>query len=160
MMTKPEQEHAWLGQLVGEWAVQSTCESGPGQPPMTWQGQETVRTLGELWIVCEGIAQTPDGGTMASMTTLGFDPGKKKFVGTWVGSPMATMFVYEGTLDASGKVLPLHCEGPNCMEPGSLARYQDIIGIESPDRRTLTSHMQGKDGVWVPFMKAVYTRVT
>ena len=133
---------------------------GGDQPPVVMPGHETVRKLGDLWVICEGSGEMPDGGTMTYVMTLGYDPEKKKYVGTWVGSVMTSMFVYEGEVDASGRVLPLNCEGPNCMEPGTRARYQDTIEIVSLDQRTLSSRMQGKDGAWVSFMKAVYTRVS
>jgi hypothetical protein len=37
-------------------------------------------------------------------------------------------------------------------------RYQDVIELKSDDHRTLTSHMQGEDGTWQPFMTAHYRR--
>jgi hypothetical protein len=132
---------------------------GPDQPAMVMTGRETVRMLGGLWVICEGSGEVPDGSTMTYVMTLGFDTEKKRFVGTWVGSVGSSMFVYEGELDASGK-LPLNCEGPSCMEPGTQARYQDTIEMVGHDRRTLSSRVQKKDGAWVSFMKAVYTRVS
>ena len=43
----------------------------------------------------------PGGGTATTMMTLGDDPQKKRFVGTWVGSMMTYLSVYDGELDAA-----------------------------------------------------------
>jgi hypothetical protein len=100
------------------------------------------------------------GQTMSAIMTLGYDPQQKKYVGTWVGSPMTTMFVYEGVRDAggSGRILPLDTTGPSWTDPTQIARYQDIIEVHGPDRRTLTSRLHLPDGSWKEFMKATYTR--
>jgi hypothetical protein len=72
---------------------------------------------------------------------------------------MTHLWVYDGALDESGKVLTLDTEGPNFTGNGKLVRYQDIIAFESDDRRTLRSRAMGEDGTWGPFfMSARYTR--
>ena len=51
--------------------------------------------------------------------TLGYDPVQKRFVGTFIGSMMTHMWIYNGTLDAAGKVLTLDTEGPGLLRrPG------------------------------------------
>ena len=57
------------------------------------------------------------------LMTLGYDPAKKRFVGTWVGSMMAHLWVYEGSMDAEEKVLTLSAEGPSCMEEGKASAF-------------------------------------
>lgn len=159
METPATKEHAWLRRMVGKWTFKSTCDMGPGQPPMEATGTETVRALGELWIVGESTGQMPGGGEMISQMTLGFDPAKNKFVGTWVGSPMAYMFVYEGDLQGDGIALPLNCKGPSFADPKVMADYQDTIELHGDDRRVLRSQFRNPDGTWTPFMRAEYTRV-
>jgi hypothetical protein len=90
--------------------------------------------------------------------TLGYDPTKKKYVGTFIGSMMTYLWVYEGELDASGKKLVLNAEGPHFVEAGKMAKYRDTIEFLSDDHRTLTSHMLGDDGQWNHFMTAHYRR--
>ena len=131
---------------------------GPDQPPMTSRGRETVRSLGGLWTIGEGTGEAPGGGAHQSIMTLGYDPQTKRFVGTFVASVMTHLWPYNGTLDASGKVLTLDSEGPSVTGDGTMARYQDIIEFQSDDHRTLSSQFLGPDGQWVPFMKAHYRR--
>jgi hypothetical protein len=148
--------------MIGKWDYASTCEMGPGQAPMHSKGTETVRAIGDLWVVGEGRGQMPGGGEMISQVTMGFDPSKGtkgKFVGNWVGSPMAFMFIYEGELDADGITLPLHCKGPSFTDPNVTADYQDTIELHGNDRRVLRSQYKNPDGTWTQFMRAEYTRV-
>jgi hypothetical protein len=102
----------------------------------------------------------PDGGKMTSMMTLGYDPARERFVGTFIASMMTHMWKYEGTLDASGKVLTLDTEGPGMAGDGKMMKYKDIITFIDDDHRTLTSRIQGEDGNWTEFMTAHYRRKT
>jgi len=122
-------------------------------------GTESVRSLGGLWTVGEGRGNTPDDGEATSLMTLGYDPQKKRFVGTFVASGMTHLWHYEGLLDASRKVLTLDTEGPSFAGDGKMVRYQDIIEIKSADHRTLTSRMLGEDGEWREVVTAQYRRV-
>ena len=156
-MPKPQKEHQWLQQLVGEWNVESEANFGPDQPSFKCSGTESVRSLGGFWTVGEGKANMM-GMQVNSVMTLGYDPQKKKYVGTWVDSVQSHMWHYTGTLDESGKVLTLEAEGPNMLAPGEMAKYRDVIEIKSKDEKILRSSMQNADGEWVNFMTATYTR--
>jgi hypothetical protein len=90
--------------------------------------------------------------------TLGYDPQKKAYVGTFVGSMMTNLWVYEGQLDASGTVLTLDTEGPGMGADGKPAKYRDIIEIKSSDQRVMTSEMLGEDGKWRRVVTANYRR--
>lgn len=155
MHAKPQNEHAWLEQLVGEWDVQMEGTMGPDQPPVVHTGTDSVRSL-TVWVMCEGTMS--DDATARTVMTLGFDPAKGKFLGTFIGSMMTNMWVYEGTLDAAGKVLTLDADGPSFADPTKTAKYKDAIEIVSPDHRILTSRFLGDDGTWHQFMTAHYRR--
>src|SRR5688572_31098773 len=45
-----------------------------------------LRSLGGLWTVGEGSGDMPGGGTAKTIMTLGYDPQKKRFVGTFIRS--------------------------------------------------------------------------
>jgi hypothetical protein len=156
MKAEPQKEHRWLERLVGEWTYEHEAVMGPGQPPMKSQGTEAVRSIGGLWVQCEGKWQMPDGGPATMIITLGYDPARERFVGTFIGSMMTNLWVYEGSL--GGDVLTLDAEGPSFTDPNKTARYQDIIEILSDDHRTLSSQVRGDDGQWTRFMTAHYRR--
>lgn len=155
---EPTKQHQWLQQMVGEWTAEMECVMGPDQPAMKSKGAETVRSLGGLWTLGEGSGETPDGGRMTSILTLGYDPQKQKFVGSFVASMMTHMWIYEGTLSADRKTLTMDTSGPSMISEG-MVPYQDIFTIESPDHRTLSSRTPGPNGEWMTFMTAHYRRV-
>ena len=159
MKAEPQKEHAWLHRLVGEWTYEAEALMGPDQPPSKWKGGERVRSLGGLWVVCDGQGEMPCGGTGLMQMTLGYDPQRQRFVGTFIASMMTHLWVYEGSLDAEGRVLALDTEGPS-FAPGAtgMTRYQDLIGFRNDGHRTLTSRLLGDDGKWHPFMTANYRR--
>lgn len=161
MMPKvePQKEHHWLQQLVGEWTYENEASMGPDQPPAKFTGTESVRSLGGVWVLCEGRMPTPDGSPATTLMTLGYDPTKKRFVGSFVGSMMTFMWLYDGELDSAGKVLKLDAEGPSFAVEGKMAKYVDAIEIVSNEHRRLTSSFLGDDGQWHQFMTANYSRV-
>jgi hypothetical protein len=160
MMAKPQKEHRWLDKLVGEWIYETEAQMAPGKPAEKAHGSESVKSIGGLWIVAQGHGEMPGGGAATMIMTLGYNPETGKYVGTWIGSMMTHMWVYDGSLDAAEKVLTLNSDGPDFTVKGKMAKYQDIIEIENDDTRVLRSQVLGEDGKWHQFMTARYTRRT
>ena len=158
MKTEPQKEHRWLHRFVGEWTYEGEATMEPGKAPDRFKGTESVRSLGGLWILAEGRGEMPGAGTETMVLTLGYDPEKKRYLGTWIGSMMSHLWVYDGALDAAEKVLTLDAEGPDMAGTGKMAKYRDVVEFESDDHRVLTSHALGDDGKWHRFMTAHYRR--
>ena len=158
MQAEPHNEHHWLQKLVGEWTYETEAKMGPDQPPEKAMGTESVRSLGGLWILAEGQGEMPGCGAMTTMLTLGYDSQKHRYVGTWIGSMMTHLWVYDGELDTDEKVLTLNAEGPAMTGEGKMAKYKDVTEFKSDDHRVLTSHVLGDDGQWHQFMTANYRR--
>lgn len=157
IQVEPQKEHHWLQQLVGEWTYEIEAMTEADQPQRT-TGTESVRSLGELWIVAEGQGEMPGCGSATTLITLGYDLQKQRYVGTWVGSMMTYLWVYDGELDAEGRVLTLHSDGPAMTGEDKLAKYKDVLEFKSGNHRTLTSHILDDDGQWHQFMTANYWR--
>jgi hypothetical protein len=160
MKLEPHEEHDWLSKLMGSWTFENEAIMEPGKPPVKFSGKETVRSLGGLWVLCEGEGEMPGGGVGHTIMTLGYDPAKKRFVGTFIGSMMTNLWIYEGELDAAGKVLTLHTEGPTMAGDGKTAKYNDVIEVKDADNRVLRSNVLGDDGKWSGFMTGSYKRTT
>jgi len=158
MNPEPQKEHQWLAKLVGDWTYAMEAPMKEGEPPAKFTGTEQVRSIGGLWIVGEGAGDTAAGGCASTtIVTLGYDLQKKRFVGSWIGSMMANMWVYDGWLDETGRVLTLETEGPACSGEG-MARYRDVVEMVNDDLRVLSSHVQDGDGKWQELMRAEYRR--
>jgi hypothetical protein len=154
-MPKPQKEHEWLRQSVGEWESEAELYMEPGKPPVKTKGTESGRMVGGFWLVMESKGDfmgTPFSGIM----TLGYDADQKKFVGTWIDSMSHYLRTSRGTLDASGK-LTLESEGPCPREPGKLIRSRDTIEIKSPDHVVMSGTIE-QGGKWVPSMTIQYRR--
>lgn len=159
---QPTSSHHWLKQFVGQWSYESQCNMGPDTPPMKTVGKETFRALGDFWIIGESTGQIPEamgGGEFKAIMTVGFDPARDKYVGSWVGSVGSHLFIYEGSLDTVTNTLPLATTGPDMADPTIQRSYHDILQIVDENHRTLTSQMRNDDGSWTKFMTAHYTRI-
>lgn len=157
-MTEPQSEHKWLQKLVGEWTYQSEMAMEPGKPPEVMSGKETVRSFGDLWIVAEMEGGAAGGVGHRSILTLGYEPQKGRFAGTFISEGVALMWVYDGSLDAAKKILTLDCDGPSMSGDGSTAKYQDVLELVSDDERIFRSRTQDASSQWTEFMKMTYRR--
>jgi uncharacterized protein YndB with AHSA1/START domain len=155
--TAPQREHQWLQRLVGDWVMESD-EHDAGNPPEGVAWHESVRSIADIWVVGEGGGPMPDGSSATTLITLGFDPQTQRFVGTWIGSMMHHLWVYDGVLSDDGNTLTLNTTGPDMQVAGATRQYQDIITFTADDRRVLTARVLGKDGNWEVMMTARYRR--
>lgn len=155
---QPQPQHRWLQKLVGEWTYEFHDPGGSGRPASTAAGTESVRAIGDLWVVGESRGDMPGAGFHTSVITLGFDPARGRFVGTWIGSMMPDLWIYEGELDQAERVLTLDSEGPSMKGDGTRARYQDVIEFRSDDHRILRGRIQKENGTWEEFMQTKYRR--
>lgn len=158
MHAEPQQEHQWLQKLVGEWTCETEANMGADRPPEKATGTESVRLLGGLWILAEGQGEMPGGGEATTMMTIGYDPQKQRYIGTWVGSMMSYLWLYDGELDAAKNILTLNSDGPSMTSEGKIGKYKDVIEFKSDEHRVMTSHFLSDDGQWHHFMTVNYQR--
>ena len=151
-MYKPQAEHLALARMVGIWDVKSSVTG----PDARWT--ETCRSLNGMWYIAEGEGDVP-GGTAKTILTVGYDPDKGKYVGTWLGSMMGMLWTYEGEFSADGKTLSLYTTGPDCEIEGKTADYREQIVFQDDDHRLFTSATKQPDGSWKTFQNLDYTRI-
>jgi hypothetical protein len=155
---KPTDEHGWLQKFIGEWKTESEGIMGPDQPPIQCSGTLSSRQLGGFWVLNEMKGEM-SGEPMTGIQTVGYDESRKKYVGTWVDSMTAFMWQYEGSVDASGKILTLEADGPSFMGDGKMTKFQDIYEFKSADEMLITSRMLNSDGNWLTFMTGTAKRI-
>jgi hypothetical protein len=154
---EPQQEHKWLQQMAGNWTYESEVRMGPDKPLMKSSGTETVRAIGDFWILAEGQGSMPDGEPATMIITAGYDPDMKKFVATWFGSMMTKLWVYECFKE--GNTLNMDAEGPSMSGDGTTAMYRDSMEMIDADNRIFRSQIRNPDGSWMQFMTMQYRRV-
>lgn len=155
-MPQPLKEHEWLNQFVGEWDIETEVFMEPGKEPLKMKGTESARMLGGFWVVGENKGEMM-GMPFTGVMTFGYDPEKKKYVGTWVDSNTSTLWQYLGTVDASGKILTLETEG-FCPMEGKICQFKNTIAFKTKDHRVLTGARLGKDGKWTTGMTVTARR--
>lgn len=157
MSPPPAPEHGWLHRLVGTWSYEMEG-AGPDGVMLRGEGREVVRPLGGFWVIGEAEGSMPGCGLGRWVVTLGWDAQAARFRGSWVGSMMGHMFVYDGALSDDRRVLTLQNEGPSFTGQGT-ARYRDIVMLESDDLRLLHSEVEGEDGRWTRFVSSRFRRI-
>ena len=154
---QPTKEHQWLQQFVGNWKTHSKLMAGPNQPATECEGSMTSKQLGRFWVVNEMKGEFM-GQPMGGLQSIGYDPTKKVYVGTWIDSMTHTLWIYQGSVDEAGKSLTLEADGPNLMAEGKTTKFRDAYEFKSSDRIILTSSMLDEQGKWITFMTAELTR--
>ena len=154
-MPKPQKEHEWLQQIVGEWDTEAEITFEPGKPPAKNKGTESVRAIGGHWILSETKGEMISGMAFTGILSLGYSAEKKRYIGTWIDSVGSHLWTYTGTVDASGKVLTLETEGPT--PDGKTGKFREVLTIKDKDHKSFSSSAE-KDGQWVTFLKVEYTR--
>jgi hypothetical protein len=157
MQVTLKKEHQLLERLVGEWICESECMMESDQPPTKSSGTEIVRSIGGGWIVAEGEGEMPDGDRSKMIITLGYDPQRERYIGTFICSMMTHLWIYNGSFDPAKNLLTLDTEGPTCNSE-KMAKFKDCIEFIDDDHRVLTSQILDDDGHWHQFMTSDYRR--
>lgn len=153
-------QHRWLEQFAGTWTVRFEATGDMPDDGAHGQWTEDVRMLGGIWAVFESTGGLPGGSAATNIMSIGYDPQKARYVGTFVSSMMANLWTYEGLLDDTGKVLTLESTGPDFFGGTGNACYQDIIIVTDADNRLFVSRIEQADGSWKTVMTSHYTRVS
>jgi hypothetical protein len=155
---KPTREHRLLATDVGTWDAAIKLWMDPKGAPTESKGTETNRMLpGGLWLLSTfngELAGTPFHGR----GQFGYDPVKKKYVGTWIDSLGTTPMLLEGTLDEATRTLTL--TGETVDMEGKPARFREVETTRDDGKRVSTMFMKtaatGPD--FVKVMEITYTR--
>ena len=154
---QPTEHHRLLKGDVGTWDAKMNVWFTPDAEPMTSQGTETNELLGNgMWLVSHfdgDIAGTPFVG----LGTMGYDPLKRKYVGTWIDNVTPHLSVMEGDYDAKDKTLTMISErpGPDGRETRTV---KSILKYVDADTRSFEIQVQGDDGKFWKMLETQYTR--
>ncbi|RYD18627.1 MAG: DUF1579 domain-containing protein [Verrucomicrobiaceae bacterium] len=154
----PVAQHEWLRKFVGEWTTEAEILFDPAAPPMKSTGRDSVRMLGGFWLLSE---TTGDSTEMpySSVLSVGYDPEKGKYIGTWMDSMMPRYWSYEGTANEAGNKLTLETKGPCPKEPGKIRTFHEALELTDADHKVFTSSILNDDGTWTTCVTVKGTRV-
>jgi len=150
---QPTQEHRLLTKDVGDWDAALTFSGPMGDMQMT--GKESVSMYGPFFQVSE-FAGAFMGQEFFGRATMGYDPVREKWVGTWTDSSSPWMQVMYGDYDAATKSLTLLYDGVNAelqLQPG-----KTVLTWTGPDTRTYDAYWLDDEGNATRHMHIDYTR--
>jgi hypothetical protein len=124
----------------------------PGGAPTVSKGTETVTMMGGFWQLSDFKSEMM-GQPFQGHGASGYDPAKKKYVGTWVDTMTPGYYTMEATYDAATKTMSSTMEGPD--PTGQVTKTKATTEWKDPDTRVFT--MYGPDGKTVG-MKITYKR--
>jgi hypothetical protein len=152
-------EHKMLKADAGVWdAEMKIWMGGPDAEPTVTKGVERNRMLGDYWLISDFTTDL-GGQPFAGHGQNGYDPVKKKFVGTWIDSMSANISTMEGTYDEKSGELTMMMTS---IDPtsGQEVKSKSVSKRKGDNTRVFTMYMQapGGDGTWVKSMEVTYTR--
>ena len=153
-MPEPTKEHQWLSQLAGEWV--SECEAlVPGQESIKAKATENARIIGGFWLVGESDGEMM-GTPVKTILTLGYDPRRGKFVGSWIGSctTRTTPTRARSTKRAKHSRSKLAADP---MNPAEIANFREVLEVQDPTHKIFTSYIE-VDGKWQKIVTVTSTR--
>ena len=140
-MPQPGPEHEMLKKDVGTWEASIEMFMPGGGPPAVSKGTETLSMMGGFWQLSEFKADMM-GQPFEGRGATSFDPGKKKYVGTWIDTMMPGYYTTEGTYDAASRTMSATMEGPD--PSGQVTRSRATTEWKDADTRVFS--MYGPDG--------------
>ena len=148
-MPQPGPEHEMLKKDVGTWDATVETFMAPGAPAAVSKGTETVTMMGGFWQLSEFKSEMM-GQPFEGRGATGYDPAKKKYVGTWVDTMTPGYYTTEATYDAATKTMAAVMEGPD--PTGAVSKTKATTQWKDADTRVFT--MYGPDA------KSVMMRIT
>lgn len=128
----PTAEHKKLAELTGTYDAVVKSWYAPGSEPAESKGVEIRKMLGDFWLVADFKGNVGDAPFEGHGVT-GYDPTKKKFVGTWVDTMTPSVLITEGEYDPATKTMTQYSE---MVEPSSGQKMK---------LKMTTAHQDGKE---------------
>lgn len=153
-----DEAHKHLATEVGEWDAEVKMWHSADAEPMASKGSETNGMFGDFWLLSKFETDIA-GMKYAGRMQLGYDPQKKKYVGTWIDTMSPYLSTMEGTYDEKTKTSTMIATGVDVMT-GKPTASKMTTRIESEDEKVFEMFMpvEGKKDEWWKSMEIRYTR--
>ncbi|MFT4513881.1 MAG: hypothetical protein ACI89X_002549 [Planctomycetota bacterium] len=154
-MPQPTAEHQKLAELVGVWDATLNYMGMDGKPATSKGTSIRKRPMGGFWVVDKFQADMM-GQKFSGLGATGYDPIKKKYVGTWIDSMTPSLMVTEGGFDKTGKVLTMSGMGPGF--DGKPVKHRTVTTIKDKNTNVFQMFVPGPDGKETTMMTITYKR--
>jgi hypothetical protein len=155
MAITPNEEHAWLAEMVGEWTYEQTSWMDPSKEPEVAQGKSTkTMVLGGRYLR-ETFSSSMMGMPFQGEGTNGFNNLDQKYYFSWIDN-MGTG-IMSGSGERKGNVLTVMSTSPSMTGEG-YDTTKSVTEVMSKDKHMLTMYMVDKDGNETKWMEIVFTR--
>jgi hypothetical protein len=155
---KPGDAHKELKSEVGTWDADVSMWMSPEAEPMKSKAVETNEMFGDFWLMSKFEGDF-GGMKFKGHSMLGYDPHKKKYVGTWVDTLSPFLMTMEGEYDESTHTSTMIGTGTN-WETGKPEKSKMTTVYSSDDEKTFTMYMAdpNAEGEWIKHMEIKYKR--
>jgi hypothetical protein len=159
---KPTAEHKILAADEGTWdATVKSFMAGPDAEPSVSKGVEVNTVMpGGLWLLSKFTGEF-GGMSFEGRGQFGYDPVKKKYIGTWIDSMSPSLSVLEGNYDVKTKTMTYKGDG---VGPDGKTKYTQKMVTTTKDDGTrvftlyMTMDSGGGPAGEVKFMEITYTK--
>jgi hypothetical protein len=137
-MPKPGPEHEMLKKFEGQWNAKASFGGQESNGTISFKV-----TLGGFWLL-EHYKAELGGMSFEGRGTTGYDPSKKKYIGTWVDSVNPRMMIMEGSFDKDGKLFTSTGDG---FMDGKPMKLKSVYEFKDNDNIVFTMYQvaDGKD---------------
>jgi len=126
-----------LHDMIGVWDLETKFWPTPNGEPLVSKGTETNTMLGDgLWVLST-FEGNFGGVPFRGQSQIGYNPTKKKYVGTWIDSMSPYMTKMEGTYDAESETMTLLNTGRD-PQTGKMMYMKTVSTKTAPGKLTMT----------------------
>ena len=157
-LMQPLRQHTEMAREVGVWQGTGQSWMTPDADPVASNGVETVRMMGQFWLVSEYQGEFL-GEEFHGLGQMTYDPLAKKYVGTWIDTMAPVMLSMTGEYDVATNELTMMLTGvdPMTSQPG---RWKSVTRYVDADHKTFTLYAEtpGQADTWWKMMEIKYER--
>ena len=155
---KPTDQHKELKTEVGTWDAEVSMWPSPDAEPMKSKAVETNEMFGDFWLASKFEGDF-GGMKFQGHMMLGYDPAKKKYIGTWTDTMSPYLTTMEGDYDEATHTSTMIGTGTH-WETGKPEKSKMVTVYESDDAKTFTMYMADPkaEGEWIKHMEIKYKR--
>jgi hypothetical protein len=152
----PSEGHAFLKNLTGSWTMTTKTWMDPKAEPEESTGTAESKLIFGDRYVQEDVKGTAMGQPFEGRSYTGFNNASKKYQTTWIDTMGTGVYLFEGALDKTGKVLTMTAETIDPMTKKK-TKTKSITRIESDNKHVFEMYETHK-GKEVKTMEIVYTK--